>query len=285
MLHGGRQNMICPRCQMNLDEAQDLDLHGCLWCLDCLPGMGISWARPPPTETRRRDGPLALLVMGALFDVSIYFANAWRWKILLCPVAPARFRRSLQAIYVGLFLNDVLPLRPGEIVCCGLLSRWTPDLRFTVAISSAMIERLFEFAWLVAGFFAVVAFTPGAEGPGVQLRDCEHGIAGIGAAARSSSTAFWARPGAPAGKQFRAGVASIHKRAAPDGQHADDAFGRSHVWSGAVPERARNLGINESVQNSSAPGRGRGGVDYHSRGNGNSGHPRKCRRLPVFFPY
>jgi uncharacterized protein (TIRG00374 family) len=117
------------------------------------------------TSARQLKHSLSLVswpyfLLAALFNASVYFANAWRWKILLSPVTRVRYRRTLQAIYVGLFLNDVLPLRPGEIVRCGLLSRWARGLRFPVALSSITIERLVEGAVLQIGFIAVVLFTP-----------------------------------------------------------------------------------------------------------------------------
>ncbi len=104
------------------------------------------------------------LLLAALLNLSIYFTNAWRWELLLRPVARVKFWYSLHAIYIGLFLNEALPLRPGEIVRCGLLSRWTrPFLPFSVAVSSAMIERLLEAAWLQIGFLVVVLFAPVPE--------------------------------------------------------------------------------------------------------------------------
>ena len=100
------------------------------------------------------------LALAAVFNVSIYFANAWRWKLLLGPVARVGFWRTLQAVYIGVFANEVLPLRPGEIVRCGLLCRWARDVRFAIALSSATLERLVEAAWLQIGFIAVVFLIP-----------------------------------------------------------------------------------------------------------------------------
>jgi glycosyltransferase 2 family protein len=102
----------------------------------------------------------SFLLLAALLNVSIYFANAWRWKVLLGPVARVGFWRTLQATYIGVFANEALPLRPGEIVRCGLLSRWTRDVRFAIALSSATLERLIEAAWLQIGFIVVVLLLP-----------------------------------------------------------------------------------------------------------------------------
>jgi len=98
--------------------------------------------------------------LAAAFNASVYLSNAWRWKELLLPVVRVTYGRTLQAIYVGLFLNEVLPLRPGELVRCGVLARRTPELRFTTALSSITIERLAEALILQFAFIIVVLFRP-----------------------------------------------------------------------------------------------------------------------------
>ena len=86
-----------------------------------------------------------------LFDILVYFLQGWRWSLLLRPVADIPFMRSIRAIYVGLFANEVLPLRTGEVIRCFLQARWS-ELPFTVTLSSAIIERLFDGFWLVVCF-------------------------------------------------------------------------------------------------------------------------------------
>lgn len=80
-------------------------------------------------------------------DISVYCWQAVRWRQVLRPVEPVSFRQAVSAIYVGLFANEVLPFRAGEILRCYLVSRWT-KLPFSVAISSALIERIFDGIWL-----------------------------------------------------------------------------------------------------------------------------------------
>ena len=46
-----------------------------------------------------------------LFDILVYFLQGWRWSLLLRPVADIPYARSIRAIYVGLFANEILPLR------------------------------------------------------------------------------------------------------------------------------------------------------------------------------
>jgi glycosyltransferase 2 family protein len=80
-------------------------------------------------------------------DISVYCWQAVRWRQVLRPVEQVSFRQAVSAIYVGLFANEVLPFRAGEILRCFLVSRWT-KLPFSVAISSALIERIFDGIWL-----------------------------------------------------------------------------------------------------------------------------------------
>jgi len=32
--------------------------------------------------------------------------------------------KSIQAIYIGLFANELIPFRPGEVIRCFLLAHW-----------------------------------------------------------------------------------------------------------------------------------------------------------------
>jgi uncharacterized protein (TIRG00374 family) len=87
------------------------------------------------------------LGLAVVADISVYCWQALRWRQVLRPVELVTFRQAVRAIYVGLFANEVLPFRAGEILRCYLVSRWT-KLPFSVAISSALIERIFDGIWL-----------------------------------------------------------------------------------------------------------------------------------------
>ncbi len=90
-------------------------------------------------------------------DILVYFWHGWRWSLLLSPLADVPFWRSVRAIYVGLFANEVLPFRTGEVIRCYLLARWT-ELPLTVALSSALIERIFDGLWLVTCLLITTRF-------------------------------------------------------------------------------------------------------------------------------
>ena len=91
------------------------------------------------------------LVLAVFTDIAVYVYQGWRWSLLLRPVGRVPVWRSIQAIYVGLFANEVLPLRPGEVIRPYLQARWS-DIPFSVALSSVIVERVFDGIWLIAVF-------------------------------------------------------------------------------------------------------------------------------------
>jgi len=106
---------------------------------------------------------VALAVMANVF---VYLLHGWRWKLLLTPVQPIRFAHAAEAIYVGLFANEVLPLRAGELIRCFLLSK-SAELPLSVSFASALIERIFDGIWLMAAFFYCLHM---GKLPGVLLK-------------------------------------------------------------------------------------------------------------------
>jgi glycosyltransferase 2 family protein len=87
------------------------------------------------------------VALAVVADLGVYLLQAYRWSLLLRPVEPVGFWRSTRAVYIGLFSNEVLPGHAGEILRCYLLSIWT-ELPLSVALSSALIERVFDGIWL-----------------------------------------------------------------------------------------------------------------------------------------
>jgi glycosyltransferase 2 family protein len=97
------------------------------------------------------------LGLAVVADIAVYCWQAVRWRQVLRPVEAVSFRQAVSAIYVGLFANEVLPFRAGEILRCYLVSRWT-KLPFSVAVSSALIERIFDGIWLCLCLILTVRF-------------------------------------------------------------------------------------------------------------------------------
>jgi len=91
------------------------------------------------------------VTLAVIFDLSVYLCHGWRWKLLLKPVGQVSFWRAVQAIYIGLFANEVLPLRTGELIRCYLLAHWN-GLLMSIALSSAAVERVIDGVWLMIAF-------------------------------------------------------------------------------------------------------------------------------------
>ncbi len=92
------------------------------------------------------------VAIAAACNVFVYLIQGWRWKLLLTPIERVPFTSTIEAIYVGLFANEVLPLRAGELIRCFLLSKST-KVPLSVTFASALIERIFDGIWLMACFF------------------------------------------------------------------------------------------------------------------------------------
>ncbi len=106
---------------------------------------------------RVKDTSLKWILLAVVADVLVYAVQGVRWNMLLRPVGSLPISKSIQAIYIGLFANELLPFRPGEVIRCYLLARWA-HIHFTVSLSSAMIERLLDGVWLILGFYAASWF-------------------------------------------------------------------------------------------------------------------------------
>lgn len=97
------------------------------------------------------------VTVAVLSDIAVFLWQGWRWSLLLRPLAEVPFWRSVRAIYVGLFANEVLPFRTGELIRCYLQARWS-SLPFSVTLSSALIERIFDGIWLIIFLYVTVRF-------------------------------------------------------------------------------------------------------------------------------
>jgi glycosyltransferase 2 family protein len=100
-----------------------------------------------------------LVGLGLVFDVLSYVFQGIRWRYLLNPVGPISVLRTTQATYAGLFINEVLPMRIGEIGRGYLVSRWM-STGFVRILPSMALERLFEGIWLAAGIGITAILVP-----------------------------------------------------------------------------------------------------------------------------
>jgi hypothetical protein len=94
---------------------------------------------------------------GIAFDFLSYLCQGMRWRLLLKPVGDVSLVRTTQAIYSGLFTNEILPFRTGELVRTYLVSRWT-SIKFMSIIPSILVERFFDSIWIGIGIALTAMF-------------------------------------------------------------------------------------------------------------------------------
>lgn len=100
-----------------------------------------------------------LVALAVSFDILTYVLQGIRWKLLLAPVGRLSPLRATQAIYAGLFTNEVVPLRFGELVRAFLAARWL-NSRLTAVFPSMVVERFLDALWLAVGIGLAAIFLP-----------------------------------------------------------------------------------------------------------------------------
>lgn len=81
--------------------------------------------------------------LAIVFDVTCYICQGWRWQLLLRPKGSISTWKATQAIYTGLFVNALVPMRVGELLRGHLLARWL-GADFSAILPSMVVERLLD---------------------------------------------------------------------------------------------------------------------------------------------
>lgn len=114
---------------------------------------------------RIRDALSSFDYLYVIPALALYFAGVWmrayRWSVLLRPIARVSALDVLPITVVGFMANNVLPLRTGEVVRSFVLSRRF-SVRKTSALATIAVERLFDGLTMLGFMLAaatVVSFT------------------------------------------------------------------------------------------------------------------------------
>lgn len=99
------------------------------------------------------------IALAVLCDILGFVSQGLRWQLLLRPIGDVSMVQTTQAIYAGLFVSEVLPMRFGELARAYLVSRWI-SARFSSTIPSILVERLFDGVWLALGIGLTAIFIP-----------------------------------------------------------------------------------------------------------------------------
>jgi uncharacterized protein (TIRG00374 family) len=99
------------------------------------------------------------IVGAVILDTASYVCQGTRWSLLLHPIGRISAIEATEAVYAGLYVNEVLPMRLGEILRIYLVSRKT-HARFSTVVPSVLVERFFDSVWLALAFGITVLAVP-----------------------------------------------------------------------------------------------------------------------------
>src|SRR5437660_5925724 len=106
--------------------------------------------------------------------IGFYFAGVWlrsaRWGLLL-PEHSVKTSMLFRALVVGFTVNNLLPLRMGEIARAYLLSRWC-RIPYGATIASLVVERVLDglsLAVLLLVALSLLRLAPFAQVNGQQI--------------------------------------------------------------------------------------------------------------------
>lgn len=95
----------------------------------------------------------------AVPGLAIYFIGVWlravRWRYLLLPLRPLASHRLFSIVVIGYMVNNILPLRAGELVRAYILGE-KEDLSKAAVLATIAVERTFDGLTLLL-FVALVA--------------------------------------------------------------------------------------------------------------------------------
>ena len=121
---------------------------------------GIDWGQVGRTILHASPG---LLAISAGMMTLTLFLRAFRWRILLAAEAPVGIATAFWATAAGLFGNNFLPARAGELVRTFMISRRTA-LTTPYVLATAISERIADALALAVMSALVLALLPDPPG-------------------------------------------------------------------------------------------------------------------------
>jgi uncharacterized membrane protein YbhN (UPF0104 family) len=99
------------------------------------------------------------LTLAVICDLLAYLAQGLRWRLLITPVGDLPILSATRALFAGLFVNEILPLRPGEVLRAWLAAREMGRSPVQI-VPSVVVERLIDGVWLAVGLLLLAHFVP-----------------------------------------------------------------------------------------------------------------------------
>jgi glycosyltransferase 2 family protein len=138
-----------------------------------------------------RDANVGLLVLAFVVVMLTCWIRAMRWKYLLAPVGPVRFRTLFRTTVIGFAALAILPVRAGDVLRPYLLAR-QEGLRTTATFATIVMERVLDLiVVLVLLAVYVWGFSGGSTMPERLLRPIEVSAAIAAAASAVLLAVMW----------------------------------------------------------------------------------------------
>jgi uncharacterized protein (TIRG00374 family) len=97
------------------------------------------------------------IVAAIVVTMQTYVFRAIRWRVLLEPVGPTRFRTAFRTTVIGFAALFLLPARLGEVLRPYLLAR-QDGLKATSTFATVIVERLLDVVTVLALFAVAIPF-------------------------------------------------------------------------------------------------------------------------------
>jgi uncharacterized protein (TIRG00374 family) len=123
---------------------------------------------------------LWMLAVGVAVTFLTYTVRAIRWRILLAPVGPVRFRTAFRTTVIGFTALFLLPGRVGEVLRAYLVAR-QEGLKATSTFATVIVERLLDMATVLLLFALALPFAGEAVGPEIRWAGAVAAMAAIAA--------------------------------------------------------------------------------------------------------
>jgi uncharacterized protein (TIRG00374 family) len=138
-----------------------------------------------------RHARVDLLVAGFAAVVLTYVVRAWRWRYLLQPIGPTRFRTCFRTTVIGFAALGVLPARAGDVLRPYLLAK-QERLSAPAAFATIVMERVLDLIAVVGLLvFYVWGVAPPGALPANLMRPIEIASVGAGLVAIALMGLMW----------------------------------------------------------------------------------------------
>ena len=98
-------------------------------------------------QVRRARGDLVIAAFGTV--ILTYVIRAWRWRYLLHPIGPTRFRTAFRTTVIGFAALGVLPARAGDVLRPYLLAQ-QEGLSAPAIFATVVMERVLDMITVLA---------------------------------------------------------------------------------------------------------------------------------------